>query len=474
MILSRSIQIAVLGAAWLTASAQGQVACDPSTCKLPACKCPSTQAPIANPPQFLLLTFDDSIQAATWQQSQSLVNRKNPNGCSVKATWYTQVLYSDPYLVTQWYAQGHEVADHGVTHKTPEAGEYEELEGMRKWANEYAGIPLGKISGVRYPYLKYSKNGLEQLAKMKFEYDSSIAAAGEMWWPYTLDNGVVHNCNGEINLCNAGVKAPGLWEIPMYPINRPDGAISLMDPYNDPVVTDPISPADVTASYRATFDKHYATRTPFGVYTHPVWLGKAQPPSIPDGGAKLKAVEDFLDYALSRPDTWMVTGSQLIQWMKNPVPADQLASQPYMSCTPTPAPPANICNGLAGGQPELCSLPDGAFSSCYGCPQAYPTLQNPSPPSSATARCKVPTTCDTLYWDPVGCKCLCEADSCKYTDSARPVNLDPKSLDQPQKGNNTDTNAPDQKDDKSGAAKAVDQLGTVLLGLGAAVVAGGW
>ena len=49
---------------------------------------------------------------------------------------------------------------------------------------------------------------------------------------------------------------------------------------------------------------------------------------------------------MSRPNVWMVTPSQLIEYMKNPVSASQLGSQPYMQCNPNPAPPTNICNGL--------------------------------------------------------------------------------------------------------------------------------
>jgi hypothetical protein len=84
--------------------------CDPNACKLPACKCATRDPPTPNPPQFLTLTFDDSLQQSVLPQALDLFqNRKNPNGCPAKATWFTQVYYSDPFLVTQWYAQGNEM-----------------------------------------------------------------------------------------------------------------------------------------------------------------------------------------------------------------------------------------------------------------------------------------------------------------------------------------------------------------------------
>ncbi len=37
-------------------------------------------------------------------------------------------------------------------------------------------------------------------------------------------------------------------------------------------------------------------------------------------------VGKFLDYALSKPDVWVVTHQQLLDWMEAPVPASQMKS----------------------------------------------------------------------------------------------------------------------------------------------------
>ena len=345
--------------------------CDPNQCKLPACKCATTAPPVPNPPQFILITFDDAINEGKILLRLDVVgparalfaNRRNPNGCPAKATFFAQAQYSNPILVQQWYSQGNEIADHSYTHVSPFAGTRQEIDGMRSWATAYGGIPRSQIKGVRFPFRNYNKEAIEMLAQSGFEYDSSMAAQGaDVIWPYTLDNGVVTECQGANPVCNAGVVAKGLWEIPMYGTTG-EGGFHLMDPYNDPSITAPLSPESVTKLYTDTFNEHYrGNRAPFGVYTHPIWLGPANQ-AIPDGSQKLAAVNKFLDQAQSNPDVWLITNSQLIQYMKNPVPASELGKQSYMTCVKQA--PSDICNGLTGTGVETCPFPSGKFQVCY-------------------------------------------------------------------------------------------------------------
>jgi hypothetical protein len=156
----------------------------------------------------------------------------------------------------------------------------------------------------------------------------------------------------------------------MHTISGTDGLIHLMDPFNDPSIANPINASVVTESYKQTFDSHYKTKIPFGVYIHPVyfphlilkvWLSSGIN-GIPDGADKLDSVNEFLDYAMAQDDVWMVTNSQLIEYMKNPVSAAELGSQSYMAC---PAVPTGICNGGAGSPAETCALSEGSFQVCY-------------------------------------------------------------------------------------------------------------
>ena len=350
-------------------------------------------------------------------------------------------------------------ADHSVTHTPPASNSYEEIEGFRAWATTLAGIPRGKITGVRFPLLNYSVDSLNMLADMGFTYDSSLAASpNEKFWPYTLDNGAATDCGGILSVCGKSLKAKGLWEVPMYTIEGADG-IHLMDPYNDPSLASPNSPATVLNDYKTTFDRHIKNgNAPFGVYLHPVWFGPAIPPSIPDGTAKGKAISDFLDYAMSQPNVWMITPSQLVAYMKNPVSAAEIGNQPYMRCNPQPAPPTTICNGLGQTGLDICNLSNGTIRTCYGCPDAYPSLTNPAP-NRATTKCPVPDTCDTLWWDPATCQCLCNSPSCAWKDTSRPIQLDKNAFI----ANGTNNKKPDDKSKNSGSQLQISAFLSALI-----------
>ena len=148
-----------------------------------------------------------------------------------------------------------------------------------------------------------------------------------------------------------------LKEVPMYASSGPEGP-HLMDPYNDPNT----SPAQARDSLLSTFRAHVSgNKAPFGLYVHPTWLGTGVtiPGSNATGTDKLAAMNRFLTDAMATPNTWMVTNAQVVEYMKNPVPASQLASQPYMQCrTPTP----NICNGGPSSVGvQSCPFPSGQF-----------------------------------------------------------------------------------------------------------------
>ena len=78
---------------------------------------------------FIVFTADDAIQSYTLNAvNQFLAQRKNPNGCQPKMTYYTSLDYTNYTLVTgpskssykylpndphaDWYVAGNEIADH--------------------------------------------------------------------------------------------------------------------------------------------------------------------------------------------------------------------------------------------------------------------------------------------------------------------------------------------------------------------------
>lgn len=74
--------------------------CDASKCQLPSCHCADTNPPGGldpkDVPQFITLTADDAIQSYTLDAVNSLIgSRKNPNGCSIKMTYFTSLSYTN-------------------------------------------------------------------------------------------------------------------------------------------------------------------------------------------------------------------------------------------------------------------------------------------------------------------------------------------------------------------------------------------
>ncbi|KAF9970253.1 hypothetical protein BGZ73_007077 [Actinomortierella ambigua] len=399
--------------------AEAQAACDATKCVHPACVCPSTKPPKGmdpqKAPQFVTLTFDDAVQKSMLEVTSSLMaNHRNPNGCSIPATWFAQNLYSDYSLIQQWYASGNEIADHTMTHVG--SPPIEEVVGNRKAINAFSGIPYSKMTGFRAPFLNYSKATFDILGQEKIEYDSSTTAdTTTAYWPYTLDFGLANDCwNG---ICSAGVAQPGMWEIPMH---------AIMDDSTPPIAHNMDVHLEIkdTAKLKSllldNFNRHYTKdRAPFGIYLHPVHVGTSS-----------ATYNEFFTEILRNPDVWFVTNQQMLQWMKNPVPASELANQEYMKCT-RPAVGKEICNGLAdtangaidAGVLELCNFAAGPWSTCYGCPKTAPSPADPVPERMVAvgqvgARTPVPTTCAMEWWDPVAAQCLCTSTNCTFTDTA--------------------------------------------------------
>ena len=77
---------------------QNTASCNAQNCQLPNCYCPSTNIPgglsLADTPQFIFYTFDDSMYVYDFENMQNynwILNNpsiRDSMGCTVKATWY--------------------------------------------------------------------------------------------------------------------------------------------------------------------------------------------------------------------------------------------------------------------------------------------------------------------------------------------------------------------------------------------------
>ncbi|KAG0171782.1 hypothetical protein DFQ30_000389 [Apophysomyces sp. BC1015] len=409
-----------------TAAGSSSYSCDPGTCQLASgCLCASKDPPNSlsptDTPQFVTITFDDSVQTELFKTARKLLNVTNPNGCPARGTWFVSMQYTDFSLVQQWYSSGNEVADHTFTHVGQPSDQ--EISSCRTMLNAYGGIPNGKIQGFRAPFLNYTRDTLAQLSRQGFLYDSSASAVTEdIYWPYTLDHGMANDC--WTGICGPNqVKLPGLWEIPMYSVQDNGSIPQLMDVYMAG------APEDTTKWSTDAFNKHYTGgRQPFGIYVHPRY------PGLSDPAPKLDGLVSFIKSISQKPDVWLVTNQQLLQWMKNPVKASELGNQDYMKCQ-QPVIAKDICNGLDDDNSgtiddnllNSCNFGTTTFKTCFNCPSNAPTLDNPTPATSAQNgsteyRYSLPNNCDTKWWDPKGNACLCTSTECQYKDTAVPIN----------------------------------------------------
>ncbi|KAL5495118.1 hypothetical protein ACEPAI_580 [Sanghuangporus weigelae] len=415
--------------------------CDPDQCKLPNCNCASASPPgglePSEVPMFIVFTADDAIQSYTLDAvNQFLAQRKNPNGCTPRMTYYTSLNYTNYTLVTDWYVAGNEIADHTMTHVGAPPGS--EIDGNLIALNALAGIPMSSITGFRAPYLNFTADTLKHLASTGFTYDSSATASipvnesgTDAYWPYTLDNGLANNCLVSSGVCKGEPKLPGFWEIPMYALfdERGVNGIHLMDPWLDSPNGGSERDDRATLAYmKDTFTAHYnGNRQPIGLYTHPINLAKNYP-GISVSQSTIDMINNFLDWAQQQQNVWIVSSEQLLAWVRNPVPVSQLDSFDALKCvTPDVDPSLKICNGIPqneAGVLDHCAFSEFPFYTCYGCPVTTPTPGDPNPPqasSSGSPRYRLPSNCSTPFWDPIGNKCICQSTDCSFTDFSRPI-----------------------------------------------------
>ena len=192
--------------------------CNPAQCKLPSCKCPSAKVDgVEKPPQFITLTFDDSVNSGVMPIIDRAINEAkifNPNGCPLSSTYFISTQYTDFVMVQQLYNMGHEIALHTMNHVSQPR--LDEISGSYRAVNAFAGVPKFELTGFRFPFLNFTTETVRTVVNSKlFSYESSMTLYGEAeTWPYTLDNGPYTTCSP--NPCSADHVFPGFWQIPMY------------------------------------------------------------------------------------------------------------------------------------------------------------------------------------------------------------------------------------------------------------------
>lgn len=235
---------------------------------------------------MVTITFNGAVNVDNIDlYSEIFKGQQNPNGCTIKGTFFASHKYSNYAAIQELHRQGHEIAVFSLTHKDDPkywtGGSYDdwlaEMAGGRLIIERFANISDGSVVGIRAPYLRVGGN--KQFDMMKdqfFVYDASITAPlGRVpIWPYTLYFRMPHKCNGNAQNCPS--RSHPIWEMVMNELDRRD------DPTFDESLPgchmvdscSNIQTGDQFARLlRHNLQRHMSTnRAPLGLHFHASWL----------------------------------------------------------------------------------------------------------------------------------------------------------------------------------------------------------
>jgi hypothetical protein len=362
------------------------------SCKLPNCFCSTTTTENISPrwtaPQLVTLTFDDAVNVLNYEYYQTLFARTNPNGAKIGVTYFVTHDYCDYSLVHQLFRNHHEIALHSITHQVnttywqtlPELGWKMEVVDQLDLMNKFAKVPKPLMKGFRAPFLQTGGNAMYRVLKddPSLQWESSmptIAHRKPGLWPYTNDYSSIQDC--QIEPCR-NQSFPGFWTYPMIVAMGGNGFSCSMV---DTCLPTPVTAQETYDLLKKNFDDHYefesgnvpgnpgiVNRAPFPIAIHYAWIVDEQ---------RRAGLNMFLDYLHDLPDVYMVTISQAIEYVKNPV----------LSSAITPTSPSYLAvkNPLPDGCAVKYTCPytnvppggDRYMGSCVPCSPNYPWLGNP-------------------------------------------------------------------------------------------------
>lgn len=310
-------------------------------------------------------------------------NMKTYDGTQCHVTFFCSSIYiesnsseSPVFTKIAWrqaLENGHEIGNH--THHHWDGPNFNseqwqtEIETCNQWLtkphdpeekpdfpNSKAGIGIESclLKGFRTPYLRYNDHTFTILEKLGFLYDTSISDGYQdlhdgtnFNWPYPLDEGspgdaILAGFQGRKTIGNH----PGLWEVPIHPViippddlcpqynvpagfrnkmaarhqNYHDGKVKGLD-YNMLVEFQMTKP-EFLAALKYTFDLRYnGNRAPMVLGGHSdIYADCYSGIQNATYTERQKALAEFIDYVLSKPDVRVVSIKQILDWVRNPVP----------------------------------------------------------------------------------------------------------------------------------------------------------
>lgn len=226
----------------------------------------------------------------------------------------------------------------------------------------FAGVGLDAVKGFRAPFLAIAENLYKTLHLNNFTYDLSWPT-GQYYnppmYPYTLDYKSTQDCN--VGKCPVN-SYPGLWVVPNVDMMNPDGSVcgSMMD-----ACAPTANGSQWYDILVRNFDYHYkSNRAPFGMHAHSAWFSQAT--------GHMDAMKKFLNYASSKDGVWILTVSQVIEWMKSPKNIQDAKKFAPWGCPTRPAPRCSQPNSCHYTKPRDFYMP-----TCTECPPHFPSPTDP-------------------------------------------------------------------------------------------------
>jgi peptidoglycan/xylan/chitin deacetylase (PgdA/CDA1 family) len=314
-------------------------------------------------PMFVVLGFDDNGYAdgINWVLD-NLHSRKNADGTAARATFFISAGFASDFfnaaggqsegdLINSWKrikTDGHEIANHTWSHGQTLMGADEAT-----WQTEITkahdlfvntlGVEDCKLGGFRTPFLGFSQATFDAIKATGIRYDASVEFGYDWWqpagsmvgwgpgttesgkhyyWPFTMNQPFL---NG---FASKGVtNIPGVWEFPVYTFNKiaADMASTVTGfDFNLWTKCQSDSTFSFTDVLKQSLDQRLAgNRSPFTIGAHTDNYSQFNSSAntawtLFNYQVRRKALADFIDYALSKPEVRLVTYRQLIAWMRQP------------------------------------------------------------------------------------------------------------------------------------------------------------
>ncbi|ORX85253.1 hypothetical protein BCR32DRAFT_265782 [Anaeromyces robustus] len=380
------------------------VECDESSCVLPLCKCPVKNTPNSIPydklPQFVLISVDSPITNNIYTVRNKAKEIMNGKFSEIPFTYFITGDHTDYYLAEKLYCENDEISIH-TYNKNSFGNVPRDIQSLKSALNKLSNVPIKELRGFRSPQHSLHKNIFSNLIDLNIKYDSSLTLSlKDGYWPFTLDYGIPFLNDSNVE----GESFTGLWEIPLLSIPNTVSK-KASGTKNKGLVPSEHNINIIKNEFKRNYENE---KLPFYLY----FTEKSLKSSKNFINFYKEIVKYISEYSNVNHDIYFVTYNQLIEWMKNPIPINEINSLnkskvPFI---------INNSNMIKFQKEPLCSVPNKCkysstnFSTCSKCPfqSPSPIEPNPYPLFIDDTKCdkQMPEGgCGNGMWE-CGCVCL--------------------------------------------------------------------